>query len=137
MSEITAVDSDSSDLRVTEHETLVSSEPLFSPGSELNSPLLQADVLASKIKTSHSADNSDAFLTAMSGHLTTAGLTEVFNTEMERSEHSFSKSDTLHNNTLRMDGLIRRSGLVFRRAASEATGGRRKWSPVIFASCCC
>ena len=103
MSEITAVDSVSSGLRVTEHETLVSSEPLFSPGSELNSPLLQADVLASKIKTDHSADNSDAFLTAMSYHLTTAGLVEVFNTAMERSERSFRESDTSHNSTLRMD----------------------------------
>ena len=124
MSEITAVDSDSSDLRVTEHETLVSSEPLFSPGSELNSPLLQADVLASKIKTSDSADNSDAFLTAMSGHLTTTELTEFFNTAMERSERSFSN--------LRMDGF--NPATCRRRTASEATGRRRKRRAVIFAS---
>ena len=100
---ITSVDSDSSGRRVTEHETSASSEPLSPPASELNSPLQQADVLASKAKTDDSADNSDAFLTALSDHLTTAGLTEVFNTAMERSERSFRESDTSHNSTLRMD----------------------------------
>ena len=100
---ITSVDSDSSGRLVTKHKTSASSKPVSPPVSELNSPLLQADVLASKIKTDHSADNSDAFLTAMSYHLTTAGLVEVFNTAMERSERSFRESDTSHNSTLRMD----------------------------------
>lgn len=96
---ITSVDSDSSGRRVTEHETSASSEPL-SPTSELNSPL-QPDVTNNKRSTeNNSADNSDAFLTALSDHLTTAGLTEVYNTAMERS---YRESDTSHNSTLRMD----------------------------------
>jgi hypothetical protein len=102
---ITSVDSDSSGRRVTEHETSVSSEPLSPPPSELNSPL-QADVNNSGSKPAglDSTDtNSDAFMTALSDHLTTAGFTEVYNTAMERSERSFRESDTSHNSTLRMD----------------------------------
>lgn len=95
---ITSVDSDSSGRRVTEHETSASSEPL-SPTSELNSPL-QADAVETKPTGPDSTENSDAFLTALSDHLTTAGLTEVYNTAMERS---FRESDTSHNSTLRMD----------------------------------
>lgn len=104
---ITSVDSDSSGRRLTEHETSASSEPLSPPPSELNSPL-QADVNNSGSKPAglDSTDtNSDAFLTALSDHLTTAGLTEVYNTAMERgqSERSYRESDTSHNSTLRMD----------------------------------
>lgn len=101
---ITSIDSDSSGRRLTEHETSASSEPL-SPTSELNSPP-QADGSCSnpsKKAGPDSTENSDAFLTALSDHLTTAGLTEVYNTAMERSERSFRESDTSHNSTLRMD----------------------------------
>lgn len=98
---ITSVDSDSSGRRVTEHETSASSEPL-SPTSELNSPL-QADAVEAKPTGLDSTENSDAFLTALSDHLTTAGLTEVYNTAMERS---YRESDTSHNSTLRMDQSI-------------------------------
>ena len=101
-----SVDSDSSGRRMTEHETSASSEPL-SPTSELNSPLQEADAGNSggggSGKPEDSADNSDAFLTALSDHLTTTGMTEIFNTAMERSERSFRESDTSHNSTLRMD----------------------------------
>ncbi|XP_045031399.1 uncharacterized protein LOC116925408 isoform X4 [Daphnia magna] len=99
---ITSVDSDSSGRRVTEHETSASSEPLSPPGSELNSPL-QADINSKPAGLDSTDTNSDAFLTALSDHLTTAGLTEVYNTAMERSERSFRESDTSHNSTLRMD----------------------------------
>ncbi|XP_057373324.1 uncharacterized protein LOC130694273 isoform X2 [Daphnia carinata] len=99
---ITSVDSDSSGRRVTEHETSASSEPLSPPVSELNSPL-QADINSKPAGLDSTDTNSDAFLTALSDHLTTAGLTEVYNTAMERSERSFRESDTSHNSTLRMD----------------------------------
>ena len=65
---ITSIDSDTSAPRVTEHKT---------SASELNSLLLQADVLASKIKTDDSADNSDAFLTATSDQLKTVEWTST------------------------------------------------------------
>ncbi|KAI9556589.1 hypothetical protein GHT06_016379 [Daphnia sinensis] len=99
---ITSVDSDSSGRRVTEHETSASSEPLSPPPSELNSPL-QADINSKPAGLDSTDTNSDAFLTALSDHLTTAGFTEVYNTAMERSERSFRESDTSHNSTLRMD----------------------------------
>ena len=55
----------------------------------------------------------NSFLTAMSDHLTTAELTEVFNTAMERSERIVSATCAW------MDSIRR---LAVRRAASAATG---------------
>lgn len=96
---ITSVDSDSSGRRETEHETSASNSEPLSPCSEPQSP--EQPVVSQPDQQSHDDNSSDAFLTAVSEHLTGLTISTAFNTALERSYRG--GSDTSHNSTLRMD----------------------------------